>query len=168
MNRVFKSKKELEELGLRYVPEEKRLYKWLSERYYNEDGKLVTRKIWRSINQFITINGYIAYVTSVKGKGRFIFLQHNLEWIYAHPDKEIPEGYVIHHIDENKLNNDPSNLQAISFSENLKRSPGRKKECQNWLNNPEVIAKREGTKAMKRALKKSKQLIDELKTIFKD
>lgn len=38
----------------------------------------------------------------------------------------IPDGFVIDHIDHNPLNNHPSNLQAISYSENIRRSPIRK------------------------------------------
>ena len=37
--------------------------------------------------------------------------------VYEYYNGKIPSGYVIHHIDENKLNNDISNLQLISDSD---------------------------------------------------
>lgn len=42
---------------------------------------------------------------------------------------EIPEGYVIDHIDEDKLNNHLSNLQCITQSENVKKSIKHRKSC---------------------------------------
>lgn len=37
-----------------------------------------------------------------------------------HNNKKIPEGYEIHHIDGNRKNNDPSNLQCVSIEEHLR------------------------------------------------
>lgn len=42
--------------------------------------------------------------------------------IYEENFGTIPEGYVIIHIDGDRYNDDPSNLKAISRSENLKRN----------------------------------------------
>ena len=42
-------------------------------------------------------------------------LLHRLIW--EDHNGPIPEGYVIHHIDENKLNNDISNLELMLWSE---------------------------------------------------
>lgn len=50
---------------------------------------------------------------------------HRLIW-EKHYDKPVPEGYVIHHIDGNKLNNTINNLQCVKeclhnkFHNNLK------------------------------------------------
>lgn len=42
------------------------------------------------------------------GKHRYIWLKHNPSF------KEIPKGYVIHHLDHDKINNDPSNLVLMA------------------------------------------------------
>jgi hypothetical protein len=44
---------------------------------------------------------------------------HRLQWLKHHG--EIPNGYVVHHKDENKLNWDITNLELITRSEHLKR-----------------------------------------------
>ncbi len=40
--------------------------------------------------------------------------------IWKEKNGEIPKGYVIHHIDKNRKNNDISNLQLLSKSEHTK------------------------------------------------
>ena len=48
---------------------------------------------------------------------------HDVIWSYENK-QDIPEGYVIHHIDWNKTNNDISNLTCISvFGHNLIHNP---------------------------------------------
>lgn len=42
--------------------------------------------------------------------------------IYEENFGPIPEGHVVIHIDGNRYNDEPSNLRAISRSENLKRN----------------------------------------------
>lgn len=44
--------------------------------------------------------------------------------VYEDVYGKIPQGFVVIHIDGNKDNDDPRNLQAISRSENLKRNRG--------------------------------------------
>lgn len=149
MRKIIASKRDLERLGLFYSSEEKKLYKWVTERTFSSDGEIVTKKVQRAVNQTLTKKGYIAFVQRIKGQ-TFYFLQHNLEWFYSHPTREIPDGFVVCHIDKNKLNNEPSNLQLISFSENLKRYPGKKVDCRTWLGTPEVVRRREATKAARR------------------
>lgn len=156
MKRIIKSKLDLESLGLIYVPEEKKLYKWVTEKFFDNDGELHIKKVQRAVNQTITKNGYIAFVQRIRGQTIF-FLQHNLEWMYAHPTREIPSGCVICHIDKNKLNNDPSNLQAVSFGENFKQNRPVQKECSKWLSSPEAVKKREATKALRRLQKANKE-----------
>ena len=51
----------------------------------------------------------------IKGKNYHI---HRLQWVKYHG--EIPEGYVVHHKDENKLNWDIDNLELLSRSEHIK------------------------------------------------
>lgn len=45
--------------------------------------------------------------------------EHRLIWIKEYG--EIPKGYVIHHIDGDKTNNNLSNLECISLSEHSRR-----------------------------------------------
>lgn len=60
--------------------------------------------------------GYVVIVSPKKGHRNKFF--HRLIW-EKHKGK-IPEGYQIHHIDGNKLNNDISNLQLLSAEEHTK------------------------------------------------
>lgn len=65
---------------------------------------------------------------------------HVAIWEY-HNNKSVPKGYVIHHIDGNKFNNDISNLQCLTREEhyNLHRSnmlkANKSKEHIEHLNN---------------------------------
>ncbi len=47
-------------------------------------------------------------------------LEHRLVWIINNGLSEIPDKMVIHHIDENKLNNDINNLCLLSNSDHSK------------------------------------------------
>lgn len=47
------------------------------------------------------------------------FLIHQLIWMY-HNNKSIPEGYDIHHIDRNCMNNSIDNLQLLPKEEHVK------------------------------------------------
>lgn len=63
------------------------------------------------------INKHGYYVITSYKEGNGGKLLHRL--IYEEHRGEIPNGYVIHHIDENKLNNDVNNLLAILLDEHL-------------------------------------------------
>ena len=47
--------------------------------------------------------------------------------VWKHFNGEIPEGYVIHHIDGDPSNNDLANLQMLTRSEHVKLHMGVKK-----------------------------------------
>jgi HNH endonuclease. len=49
--------------------------------------------------------------------------EHVLVWEQAHPDDPIKDGEIIHHIDGDKLNNAPDNLQKMSKAEHRKHAP---------------------------------------------
>lgn len=72
-----------------------------------------------------TIIFYEGHKVYINGNYPAIFLNgqnqhvHRLQWIKY--NGEIPKGYVVHHIDENKLNWGIDNLELISRSEHLKR-----------------------------------------------
>ncbi len=70
------------------------------------------------------------YFKDSNGHYRRYIPLHRDVWQYYHG--EIPESHCIHHIDENKANNDISNLQMMSMAEhcNLHNQKGRvKKIC---------------------------------------
>lgn len=51
------------------------------------------------------------YVRVENGEGTKTMPRANHEWLKSNPSfKEIPKGYVIHHLDGNQTNDDPTNL----------------------------------------------------------
>ena len=46
----------------------------------------------------------------------------DLAWSKAHGDKPVPKGKVVHHKNGNTYDNAPSNLEAVTISENKKAS----------------------------------------------
>ena len=65
---------------------------------------------------------FCGFYDKIEKKG-FSIPYHRFLWIWKHG--EIPENYDIDHIDGDSLNNDISNLRAISRSENLKGRKGK-------------------------------------------
>lgn len=49
---------------------------------------------------------------------------HRDIWLAAHPGEEIPEGWHVHHKDEDPFNNDPSNLVLLSPAVHSEVHPG--------------------------------------------
>lgn len=77
--------------------------------------------------------------------------------IYMDEVGEIPEGYCIHHKDENTFNNDISNLECLSASDHMRRHPfaeevqlkniertkqNKGKYLQEWRDNHPDLAKK--------------------------
>ena len=62
-----------------------------------------------------------------KEPSRRIYYRCGSEWlhrqIYIDNHGPIPEGYIVHHIDGNPENNDPSNLECVSPKEHSQRHP---------------------------------------------
>lgn len=48
-----------------------------------------------------------------KPGSKHVFL-HQVEWCKAFGYTEVPRGFVLHHVDGNKLNNHPSNLMLVT------------------------------------------------------
>jgi hypothetical protein len=58
------------------------------------------------------------YYYALKNDKGYKYLHHAVYMFYNNLT-EIPQGYVIHHIDENKLNNDISNLKLLTNAEHI-------------------------------------------------
>lgn len=68
---------------------------------------------------------YTSHPSRRKSNGRMQSITiHSKIWIEKHG--EIPKGYIIHHIDKNKKNNNINNLQMVTRSEHTILHPKRK------------------------------------------
>ena len=66
-----------------------------------------------------TVGNMGYYVITSKGEGNYKKLLHRLIYEEAH-DVTLPEDIIIHHIDENKLNNEIENLTAVTRAEHIR------------------------------------------------
>lgn len=65
--------------------------------------------------------GYYKVRPSVNGVAKD-YLIHNLVYCIFNDIQTIPDGYVVNHIDGNKLNNNVNNLELITLSENAQKA----------------------------------------------
>lgn len=84
------------------------------DRYVKNGSGLRLIKGRKKINQKIN-NGYVVHGL-YKGNKRKVFLLHRLVWETF--NKQVPDGYEINHIDENKENNRLENLVLVTHKEN--------------------------------------------------
>jgi hypothetical protein len=56
------------------------------------------------------------YIGKVNGKPKYMARSHHI-WNLHYPDNVIKPGEAIHHIDHNKQNDDPANLQKMAISD---------------------------------------------------
>lgn len=89
------------------------------------EGKMkkLPHKEWRRA-EYLSTNGYLRIRVSLRGI-RIRVSAHRVVWRYFNGD--IPRGCIIDHIDENRMNNRPTNLEPVTQSENAKRSIERKR-----------------------------------------
>lgn len=105
----------------------------IRDNYEVHDGEKIWSKLKESyLSGCIRDDGYnIVGLKCIDEKFR-AFLYHRVIWYLINGD--IPDGYEINHIDENKLNNHISNLNLMTHKENT-----------NWgTRNERVAAKQRG------------------------
>ena len=91
----------------------------LNEKKLKEIDKVLETYARKEGHPFILDErGYVRYKYDIKGNqpGRLLHLT-----IWRRKNGPIPEGYVIHHIDENKLNNEIENLQMLTKEEHNRK-----------------------------------------------
>lgn len=84
---------------------------------------------WELSTRFINGNGYLMCSKNFNGV-RYRKLYHVYIWEKNNGFK--PKGHIIHHIDENKLNNDISNLQLVTRTEHARIHAGWKLIDNEW------------------------------------
>lgn len=82
-------------------------------------GKIWSPHVYRILDTTVTGTGYATRNINPAYKGKKYWTVHRIVWDAFVGD--VPEGFVIDHIDENKLNNRLSNLECVSYAENSKR-----------------------------------------------
>lgn len=94
----------------------------------------------RVLKTFISNNGYERVGIYINGKQKY-FCVHRLVW-ETYNQQRIPDGYQINHIDEDKRNNRPENLNLMTCKENVNWGTGktrRAKAMTNGKNSKPVI-----------------------------
>lgn len=82
-------------------------------------GKVKRNITGKILKSFVNNRGY-EQLTLYRNKIKYGPVVHRL--VLTAFVGEIPEGYVVNHIDGDKLNNDLSNLEIITISENNKHA----------------------------------------------
>ncbi len=83
------------------------------------------KKTKRVSAERVMSNDYLQIRTIIDGRRCHLY-SHRIVWTYL--NSCIPDGFIIDHIDGNKQNNSPTNLDAITFKENKRKTRGVKKE----------------------------------------
>lgn len=84
---------------------------FVNENFYEIDG-ILYRKDYRNCSNCNDKDGYCVICFNYKQ-----YKVHRILWIIYH-QQEIPEGYVIDHLDGDKSNNSKENLRLATSSEN--------------------------------------------------
>ena len=109
------TKQELVDRGIKL--EDSKVYQWSRKlkKYVELDiVPVVTTPKWGKERTYMTVY----YYKKEKHLMQPIAL-HRLIYVWYKGD--IPKGYVVDHIDNNQLNNDPDNLQLLTRGENVKK-----------------------------------------------
>lgn len=101
--------------------------KWINKDLYEvHDGKKIWSKLKkRYLKGCVDKHGYVMInLKCVDGEIR-TFYWHRVIWYFI--NGEIPDGYEINHIDENKQNNHISNLNLMTHKENINWGSGHER-----------------------------------------
>ena len=110
------TKQELVDRGIKL--EDGKVYQWSNKLkdYVELDIKLMTTK-----PKYGKERSYkVVYYYKKEKHVMFPINLHRLIYVWYKGD--IPQGYVVDHIDNNQLNNDPDNLQLLTRGENVKKN----------------------------------------------
>lgn len=110
------TKQELVDRGIKVDGE--KVYQWSNKLkdYVELDIKLMTTKPKYGKERSYKVVYYYK-------KEKHVMYPINLHrLIYVWYKGDIPQGYVVDHIDNNQLNNDPDNLQLLTRGENVKKN----------------------------------------------
>lgn len=110
------TKQELVDRGIKL--EDGKVYQWSNKLkdYVELDIKLITTKPKYGKERSYKVVYYYK-------KEKHVMYPINLHrLIYVWYKGDIPQGYVVDHIDNNQLNNDPDNLQLLTRGENVKKN----------------------------------------------
>ena len=100
----------------------------------SKDGEILNVKTGRILKKNLTDQGYYQFRVNdkklIKPKN---YLIHRFEWECVKGD--IPEGFVIDHIDSVKTNNKIENLQLLTLEENVRKGNNKPIKSFNIKNN---------------------------------
>lgn len=99
-----------------------------SNYYVNKKGDVVNSKTMKKMKNSIDVTGYKIVALYYTTKNQKHFKVHRLIAKYFLADGEkyfYDNNYVVNHIDENKLNNDLSNLEWVTYQVNTIKSVGK-------------------------------------------
>lgn len=105
---------------------------------YPYEDKIVNLKSGKELKQSTNDRGYKCYRLYKDGK---VFSIRTNRLYYECVNGEIPKGMEIDHIDNNRENNNPSNLRAVSHTDNI-NNPISLKVRKEVLSSEEYRAKR--------------------------
>lgn len=84
----------------------------------SEYGVISNLKTDRKLKPYVDNAGYLTVNVSVKSQVLKLKIHLIVNELYNKPR---PDGFVVNHIDHNKLNNHYTNLEVISYSENTRK-----------------------------------------------
>ena len=102
--------------------------------YNNDTGEWLVYRVWRKNSNKKPIEKVIKVTNATrhhkyrgdKSYPKITFSVHNHNYnftlsklVYVWFKGDIPDGYVVDHIDNDSFNNDPNNLQLLTIGENL-------------------------------------------------